>query len=290
MVVKYKIALVFDFDLTLSPYYQQEEIIKYWNIDAKKFWSQCTYKVTNEEYDLEHAYIKVLREYIEKYNLNLSNEKLFQLGTKISLYEGISNKYNISIFKDLEKIISSYNKNIELECYCISGGLERMIAGALEAHNLTNYFKKVFACTLDEDSYKNIAFPKETVGHTIKTQKLYQIAKGLDKDVNDKIEEYYIPFENMIYLGDGLTDIPAFSLINSMGGTSIAVYRESKTADGNIDQEKTLKDYEYGYKLAIEAKRAKQLLPADYSDGKPLNLALRNYVKEICEKIVETNK
>jgi len=285
MVVKHKIALVFDFDLTLSPYYQQEEIIKYWGIDAKEFWSQCTYKVTNEEYDLEHAYIKVLREYIEKYNLNLSNEKLFQLGTKISLYEGISNKHNISIFKDLEKIISSYNKNIELECYCISGGLERMIAGALEAHNLTNYFKKVFACTVDEDSYKNIAFPKETVGHTIKTQKLYQIAKGLNKDVNDKIEEYYIPFENMIYLGDGQTDIPAFSLLNSMGGKSIAVYREIKDKNGKIDFERTQLNYEKIHSFTLKTNRVLNLLPADYSPNKPLKRTLEQYVMEICEKI-----
>jgi hypothetical protein len=131
----------------------------------------------------------------------------------------------------------------------------------------------------------NAPIVKETVGHTIKTQKIYQIAKGLDKDVNEVVTDYAVPFKNMIFIGDGLTDIPAFSLINSMGGTSIAVYRESKNTDGTIDQEKTLKDYEAGYKLAVESQRAKQLLPADYSSGKPLNLALKNYVKELCERI-----
>lgn len=160
-----------------------------------------------------------------------------------------------------------------------------MVAGAFEAHNLNGYFKKIYACRLDEDENRNISYPKETVGHTIKTQKLYQMAKGLDKDVNEVTTEYTIPFENMIFIGDGLTDIPAFSLINSMGGISIAVYRETKNNDGTINQEKTLKDYETGYKLAVESQRAKQLLPADYSSGKPLNLALLNYVKELCEKI-----
>ncbi len=287
--MKNKIALIFDFDITLSPYYQQRKIIEHWSIDETTFWQQCTDKVQKEDYDLEHGYIKVLTEYIskdEKYKL--SNNDLFTLGQKIELYEGLSRKNGNSIFDELQAITQKEEyseQNIEIECYCISGGLERMVAGTFGAHNLNNYFKKIYACRLDEDENRNISYPKETVGHTIKTQKLYQIAKGLDKDVNEVTTEYTIPFKNMIFIGDGLTDIPAFSLINSMGGISIAVYRESKNSDGTINQEKTLKDYETGYKLAVESQRAKQLLPADYSSGKPLNLALLNYVKELCEKI-----
>jgi len=287
-LMKNKIALIFDFDITLSPYYQQRKIIEHWGIDEQKFWKQCTNKVQKEDYDLEHGYIKVLLEHIESGEYKLSNEDLFILGQKIELYEGLSRKNNNSIFDELTAITKQEQyseQNIEIECYCISGGLERMIAGALQAHKLDNHFKKIYACRLDEDRNRNISYVKETVGHTIKTQKIYQIAKGLEKDVNEVVTNYAIPFENMIFIGDGLTDIPAFSLINSMGGTSIAVYRESKNSNGTINQEKTLKDYEAGYKLAVESQRAKQLLPADYSSGKPLNLALKNYVKELCERV-----
>lgn len=289
-----KIGIIFDFDITLSPYYQQRKIIEHWGIDEADFWQQCTDKVKNEDYDMEHGYLKVLNKYIAKdARYKLSNDDLFTLGQKIELYEGLSQKDGKSIFDDLEEILNQNKykeQNIEIEYYCISGGLERMIAGAFKAHKLENYFKKIYACRVDEDNNGNINYPKETVGHTIKTQKIYQIAKGLDKDVNEVTDKYNIPFENMIFIGDGLTDIPAFSLINSKGGISIAVYRESKLKNGQINQAKTLKDYEISYKFAIEGNRAKQLLPANYSDGQPLNLALKNYVNELCNSIINISK
>jgi len=87
-------------------------------------------------------------------------------------------------------------------------------------------------------------------------------------------------------VGDGQTDIPAFALVNKKGGKSIAVYREEKNPDGSIDEARTLKSYLNGYKLAVEAKRSEQLLPADYSSGKPLKMALLGYVESIATHIV----
>jgi uncharacterized protein YoxC len=285
--MKNKIAIIFDFDITLSPYYQQVEIFNKWDIDEDKFWSECQEKMNNG-YDMEHSYIKTLIDYAnsdKKYNI--SNKDLFELGKNITLYDGLSKKNNqITIFDDINKITQKdeYKEhNIEVEYFIISGGLEEMINGALVGNKIDKYFKKVFACKLDEKDGV-INFPKETIGHTIKTQKLYQIAKGLDKDVNEKVDKLDIPFSNMIYLGDGQTDIPAFSLINSKGGISIAVYREEKI-NGEINEEKTKQIYNKSYELAIKAKRAEQLLPADYSKGKPLKIALLNYVENICKNI-----
>ena len=285
--MKNKIAIIFDFDITLSPYYQQVEIFNKWDIDEDTFWNKCREKMNNG-YDMEHSYIKTLIDYAKsdkKYNL--SNKDLFELGKNITLYDGLSKKNNqITIFDDINKITQKdeYKEyNIEVEYFIISGGLEEMINGALVGNKIDKYFKKVFACKLDEKDGV-INFPKETIGHTIKTQKLYQIAKGLDKDVNEKVDKLDIPFSNMIYLGDGQTDIPAFSLINSKGGISIAVYREEKI-NGEINEEKTKQIYNKSYELAIKAKRAEQLLPADYSKGKPLKIALLNYVENICKNI-----
>ena len=219
----------------------------------------------------------------------MSNEDLYNLGKQITLYDGLTKRDGQnSIFDDITAIINSeeYEKlNIEVEYYVISGGLTQMIKGALDGNNLSHYFKEVFACTLDENKDGVINFPKETVGHTIKTQKLFQISKGLQHKVNDKLDEFEIPFKNIIYLGDGETDIPAFSLVNQMGGTSIAVYRESKNSDGTIDEEKTKETYQNSFEFTIKSKRAEQLLPADYSTGKPLKIVLENYVKILCENI-----
>lgn len=285
-----KIALVFDFDLTLSPYFAQKVLLDKWGISEDEFWKRCTAKVTDEDYDLEHGYIKVILEYIEENpEFRLSNNDLYNLGKSITLYNGLTRKNNSnSLFDDIDIILNSEkykDLNIELECYVISGGLTPMIEGALEANNISKYFKKVFACRMNENKEGYINFPKETVGHTIKTQKLFMIAKGLESNVNDKVEEYAIPFENMIYLGDGQTDIPAFSLVNKMGGKSIAVYREIKNKNGNIDIQKTKYNYKKIHNFTLKTKRVSELLPADYSDGKPLKNALENHIKILCENI-----
>ena len=290
------IAIIFDFDITLSPYFQQEVIFKRWGIKAEDFWKEST-EFMKRGYDMEHAYLRNLIDYNKRSKkFALNNTLLKELGSQIDLYEGLSKKENNhSVFDDLERIAktnSTDDIDIKLEYYCISGGIKEMIEGALQAHKLD--FKEIFACSLDEDASGTLGYIKETVGHTIKTQKLYMIAKGVSPQkgddpskVNEKMEKLRIPFENMIFLGDGQTDIPAFSMLKSNGGRTIAVYREEKKADGTIDEEKTLNSYKNGYELAIKAGRAEQLLPADYSDGKPLKMALLGYVQDIAQRIAK---
>ena len=292
------IALIFDFDITLSPDFQQQVLFDHWGIEASDFWAKAA-KNMQRGYDMEHGYLKALvdmRKEGQKYQL--SNHDLYEFGKQVALYDGLSRQGGVrSIFDDLNDILQEqpYQEyQIKLECYCISGGLLPMIQGAFEAHQLGEYFKDVFACSLDEDEEGLIAFPKETVGHTIKTQKIFMIKKGTlpslgrhPSEVNEVDEVPRIPFQNMIFLGDGQTDIPAFSLINRYGGTSIALYRETKKSDGSIDEQATAKTYEEGYKLAIESKRAEQLINADYSQGKPLKMALLHYVRKIANRIVD---
>ena len=291
------IALIFDFDITLSPEFQQQVIFDSWGISAEHFWQESR-KNMDSGFDMEHAYLKTFIDYgrrDEKYAL--TNKKLYEFGKQVALYEGLSRKdAQHSVFDDLQAILEREEfseHNLKLEYYCISGGLTEMINGSLEEHGLDEHFKEVFACSLDEDENGRLGYVKETVGHTIKTQKLYMIAKGVSpkrgdnpSDVNEVTQDYRIPFENMVFLGDGQTDIPAFSLVNKNGGTSIAVYREEKNEDGSINEEKTLLTYNQGYKLAVEANRAEQILPADYSGGKPLKMALLGYVEKIAKRIV----
>ncbi len=295
------IALIFDFDITLSPVFQQQVIFDTWGIEAEVFWRESRTNMQHG-YDMEHAYLKTFIDYgrrDESYTLN--NAMLYKFGKEVELYEGLSRKNGKhSVFDDLQAILERdefLEHNIKLEYYCISGGLSEMINGSLAYHELNDHFKEVFACSLDEDEEGRLGFVKETVGHTIKTQKLFMIAKGVSpkvgdnpSDVNEVTKTYRIPFENMLFLGDGQTDIPAFSLVNKNGGTSIAVYREVKDEEGVIDEAKTLHTYNQGYKLAVEAGRAEQILPADYSSGKPLKMALLGYVEKTARRIVRLNQ
>jgi len=297
-----KIALIFDFDITLSPNFQQKVLFDHWGMSEDEFWTKSRTNQANG-YDMEHSYLKALVDLgNEDDKYKLSNDDLYEFGKQVELYDGLSCKDGErSIFDDLTDMLNEdkYKEHdIQLECYCISGGLYPMIKGAFEANKIDKYFKDIFACVMDEDKDGYINFPKETVGHTIKTQKIFMISKGVlpslnsnPNDVNKLISSYRVPFENMIFLGDGQTDIPAFSLLNQYGGTSIAVYREEKNKDGSIDEKATSKNYEAGYKLAIESKRAEQLLSADYSSGKPLKMALLHNVRKIADKmVVEFNK
>ena len=295
------IGLIFDFDITLAPEFQQQVLFDTWGITAEQFWDECS-ELLKRGYDLEHSYMRNLIDYgrrDDKYALD--NTALNTFGQQINLYEGLSRKNGSrSVFDDLHTLLQKKEfaeHNIEIECYCISGGIKPMIEGAFEAHDLNGYFKEIFACDFDEDENGKLGYIKETVGHTIKTQKIFMIAKGVSPKqgdhpslVNEVTHSYRIPFENIIFLGDGQTDIPAFSLVNKNGGKSIAVYREEKNADGTIDEERTLKTYLNGYKLAVEANRAEQLLPADYSSGKPLKMALLGYVESVAKQIVSRDR
>lgn len=287
-----KIGIVFDFDKTLSPQFQQREIFNKWGIDEGQFWQECSLKIANEGYDMEHGYLKNLIDYAHKKPAyHLSNQDLFDLGKSIALFDGLSKKdHQPNIFDDIDELLKSpahAAQNIQVEYYCISGGLTPMIQGAFSAHKIDQHFKHTYACLLDENEAGIIHFPKETIGHTLKTQKLFQISKGLDQDVNKRMQDYTIPFSNMIYLGDGQTDIPAFALLRKMGGVSIAVHPEFDPADARPDSYKKLMEYMKIHEFAVQENRVHQLLPANYSKGQPLHDALLKYVNEICESIKE---
>lgn len=223
------IGLIFDFDITLSPEFQQQVLFDAWGVDATTFWGECK-TLIDAGYDMEHAYMRNLIDYGRKNPFYaLSNAMLETFGHQVDLYEGLSRQNGQkSIFDDIYTLLHQpkfAKHGIQCECYCISGGLKPMIEGVLEAHGLSGYFKEVFACDFDNDSSGKLGYIKETVGHTIKTQKLFMIAKGISPRqgdhptrVNDIPHTYRIPFEQMIFVGDEQTDIPEFALVNKKRG------------------------------------------------------------------------
>jgi hypothetical protein len=267
------IALIYDYDQTLSPSYMQEEtLFPAFGIDPARFWARCHALVREEGWENELAYMKVMLDTMEMDRP--TQGELRALGAKLSFYPGLP-----EMFGELAACVTPADEalGIKLEHYIISSGLQVMIEGS----RLAPYIRRIFGCEFAEDAQGRIAFPKRVLGHTQKTQYLFRINKGMldpGQDVNDHMppELRPVPFENMVYVGDGPTDVPCFTVMQRSGGQAIAVYNPS---------DPTRSSFEKCYQLAAHANRVKHIAPADFRAGSHFRLLLERMIREIADRI-----
>lgn len=267
------IAIVYDYDHTLSPRYMQEDtIFRRFKIDPQTFWSQCTALIKEKGYEQELAYMKRLLEH--EHTSTLSNQALRAMGGDLSFFPGVPD-----CFQELNDIVQQpqyAEYDIHLEHYVVSSGLKAILEGS----QISGHVKAMFGCEFDEEDGR-ISFPKRTISHTQKTQFLFRVNKGLlnmDQDVNDHMPEAArrVPFENMMYVGDGPTDVPCFTLMKKNGGFAVAVYNpEDRSRDS----------FNKSYQLARHADRVHFMAPADYRSGSHLRLILERHITEIADGI-----
>lgn len=167
-------------------------------------------------------------------------------------------------------------QNLELEHYVISSGLEEMIS----ASPISKYFKHIFASKYRYDADGVAQWPAVSINYTTKTQYLFRINKGVlncwdDAAVNRWIpmEERPLPFENMIFIGDGDTDIPAMKMTRYQGGCAIAVFDPDEFTSSSSSQDKM-------YNLIAED-RANYVCPADYTSGSQLSVVVKGVLGRI---------
>jgi len=268
------IAIVFDYDQTLSPHYMQDDVLfPHYGIDPAPFWDKCN-KLVSEGWDSELAYMHELLNNLQVDGV--SNQSLRELGKGLRFFQGVEN-----LFEQLpEECLSEIHKSagIKVEYYIISSGLKALIEGC----SLNSHFKAIFGCEFSEDGNGVINFPKRVISHTSKTQFLFRINKGLlgyDEDVNDHMPDELrpVPFENMIYIGDGPTDVPCFTVMNRNGGHAIAVYNPN---------DQTGKSFDKCYTLCSHSNRVKYIAPADYRPHSHLRLILKNMISECANKML----
>lgn len=269
------IALVYDYDQTLSPFYMQDDVIfPAFGINAEKFWERCEYLVQTEGYDHELAYMKCLLDYLAMDRP--TNQQLKQLGAKMRLYKGLPEMFEEFNLDLLEQHHSA--AGIHVDHFVVSSGLKVLIEGS----KLRPYLREVFGCEYAEDPEGRISFPRRVISHTQKTQYLFRINKGLldmAQDVNDHMpdEARPVPFPNMIYIGDGPTDVPCFAIMRKNGGHAIAVY--------NPD-DPTRASFKKCYDLSTHADRVRHIAPSDYRRGSHLRLLLEEIVRDIADRIL----
>jgi hypothetical protein len=273
------IAIVYDYDQTLSPSYMQDEVVfPTFGIDGAKFWRRCTELVRENGYDNELAYMKVL---LDQLGMDRpTNAALKQLGAKLNFYKGLPEMFDE--FAHGLLTAEQVANGIKVEHYIISSGMKVLIEGS----RLQPYVRAIFGCEFDEDQEGRITFPKRVISHTQKTQFLFRINKGLldmSQDVNDHMDAEIrpIPFANMIYLGDGPTDVPCFTVMKKNGGQAIAVYNPD-------DPERA--GFKKCYQLSAHADRVKHIAPADYRPKTHLRMLLEQMVEETANRIVEQRK
>lgn len=272
------IGIVYDYDQTLSPGYMTDEVIfPHFGINAEQFWKRSHALVDEQGYDGELAYLKTLLDCLTPDPP--TNAELRALGARLRFFPGLPD-----MFPELSSLLRDEHRalGVRLEHYIISSGLKELLEGSA----IRPHVKAVFGSEFAEDRDGRISFPKRVVGHTTKTQFIFRINKGMllpHQDVNDHMppELRPIPFQHMIYIGDGPTDVPCFTLMKKYGGHAIAVYNAE-------DASRT--SFRKCYQLSAHADRVKYIAPSDYRPGGHLRLLLEEMISEIADGIVQRKR
>lgn len=245
------VAIMYDFDRTLSPKDMQEySFIPSCGMTASEFWGKCDEMATQKGMDSTLAYMFYMLDQADRVGMHLTRSEFNKLGDDVILLKGVDTWF---------KRINEYGKKIgvEVEHYVLSSGLYEII----EATPIFKEFKKVYASCFSYNDYDEPIWPAIAVNYTSKTQFLFRINKGvLDVTENGELnasmaeENKRIPFSNMIYVGDGFTDVPCMKIVKQNGGHSIAVYTESRKAGDNM----------------ILHDRVDYVMKADYSENEEL--------------------
>lgn len=284
------IAIVWDFDKTLVDGYMQDPIFQEYGVSASDFWKEVNSlpeKYMKEQGVLVNPDTIYLNQFIRyaksgKFK-GLTNERLKEFGSKLKFYAGIPD-----IFEKTKNLIESnplYKAyDIKVEHYIVSTGMSQIIKGS----SVMPYVEHVWGCELiegkDDDGDVCISEIGYTIDNTSKTRALFEINKGVHHHegvkVNTKIPEEFrrVHFINMVYVADGPSDIPAFSLINKNNGATFAIYPK-----GDMKAMKQVEQMRADGRVNMYAE-------ADYTEGTTAYMWICNKITEFAERIAKEEK
>lgn len=283
------IAVVWDFDKTLVDGYMEDPIFEKYKVNSKDFWSEVNslpqkyFREQGVKVNPDTIYLNQFIRYAKNGIFEgLNNKKLKDFGRELKFYPGIP-----EIFEKTKEVVEKnqkYRDDIKVEHYIVSTGLTEIIKGSAVAKYVSGIWGCEFIEVENKDGEKIIGEIGYTIDNTTKTRALFEINKGVGKkdavEVNTKLPEEHrrVHFINMIYVADGPSDIPAFSVVNKAGGATFAVYPQ-----GDF---RALKQVEQMRKDG----RINMFAEADYSEGRTASMWLCNKIEEFAERIYTEEK
>ncbi|MBS83469.1 MAG: haloacid dehalogenase-like hydrolase [Gammaproteobacteria bacterium] len=246
-----KIAIIYDFDGTLTPKTMQDyTIIPKLGINSQKFWASILKESKSTGGELMMVYMRRLLDEAEKKGMKISKKEFNKMGRNIVYYNGVKTWFN-----NINNYTKKLFKDIKIAHYIISAGHLEILEGI----SIKKFITKIFASEYFYRKNGYAVFPKTVVTDTTKTQYLFRINKGKEKiseSINNHMPENKrpIPFHNIIYIGDGMTDVPSMALIKKEGGHSIAVYEKKQKKQINT------------CKQLLNANRVDFIAEADYNN------------------------
>ena len=267
------IALIYDFDGTLARGNMQEvTFIPSVGMGVGDFWGEADRLTRDADGDNILMYMQLMLQRAREQKQPITRKLLAEHGQDVKLFDGLKTDLTgPGWFDRINAFGARYG--LDIEHYIISAGLEEMIDGC----PIRSAFKHVFASKFAYDDGGVAIWPAVGVNYTTKTQYLFRINKGvLNHYEHEKINKFMpdadrpVPFNRMIFLGDGDTDVPTMKMMHSKGGFSIAVY----------DPRNSARDQDKLYNL-ISEDRVNFVAAADYREGTALDLIVKGLVGRI---------
>ncbi|MGC1394153.1 MAG: HAD family hydrolase [Coleofasciculaceae cyanobacterium] len=269
-----RIAVVFDFDDTLVPD-TVDNLLESCDIDSQKFRSERIQPLIDNGWDAIPArFYSLIQESKRRDRKHkITKDYLAKFGQELPPFEGVP-----EMFERLQQRAHQLNPEVEVEFYLITCGMVEIARNT----RIADYFKSMWGCEFHYTSEGEIEFLKKIVTHTEKTRYLFQIAKGIDAQEEDgktfiyrdlPPEELHVPLTQIIYIGDGASDIPCFTLLNEKKGVAIGVYKKSTAQDWNSEVQLST------------SQRVANLAEADYRADSELMRSLTLALESICKQI-----
>ena len=267
------VAFLYDFDKTLcTTDMQNYAFIPSLGMTPTEFWALANGFGRQNRIDGILAYMYTMIQESEQKNVPFTRQDLVEKGRSIVLFPGVQEWFGR---------INAYGaeQGVQVEHYIISSGLREIIEGS----TISGEFKEIYASEFYYDENGRPVWPKLAVNFTAKTQFVYRINKGVldvsdDKTLNDSMpdDSKRVPFHNMIYVGDGLSDVPCMKMMRAYGGQAIAVYQESNRL---------------GVEDLLAKGRVDFIFKADYSEGTALDTTVNNIIRKmaISDQLWEEN-